>query len=77
MTISNLGGIGGQAFTPPIVNPAGGGDPGGGLTRTETVPVWDGERFLPRPMVPLDLSYDHRVINGADAARFSSCIMRG
>jgi len=67
MTISNLGGIGGSAFT-PIVNPPEVAILG--LTRTEIVPVWDGERFLPRPMVPLDLSYDHRVINGADAARF-------
>ncbi|WP_052341057.1 2-oxo acid dehydrogenase subunit E2 [Salinarimonas rosea] len=67
MTISNLGGIGGSAFT-PIVNPPEVAILG--LTRTEIVPVWDGERFLPRPMVPLDLSYDHRVIDGADAARF-------
>ncbi|WP_349368764.1 2-oxo acid dehydrogenase subunit E2 [Salinarimonas sp.] len=67
MTISNLGGIGGSGFS-PIVNPPEVAILG--LTRTETVPVWDGERFVPRPMVPLDLSYDHRVINGADAARF-------
>ena len=67
MSISNLGGIGGTAFT-PIVNPPEVAILG--LTRTETAPVWDGESFVPRPMVPLDLSYDHRVINGADAARF-------
>ncbi len=67
MTISNLGGIGGTAFT-PIVNPPEVAILG--LTRTETAPVWDGESFRPTPMVPLDLSYDHRVINGADAARF-------
>jgi pyruvate dehydrogenase E2 component (dihydrolipoamide acetyltransferase) len=67
MTISNLGGIGGTAFT-PIVNPPEVAILG--ITRTETVPVWDGTAFQPTPMAPLDLSYDHRVINGADAARF-------
>ena len=41
-----------------------------GITRTETVTVWEGDTPRPVPMVPLDLSYDHRVINGADAARF-------
>ena len=41
-----------------------------GLTRTKMQPIWNGEAFDPRPMVPLDLSYDHRVINGAEAARF-------
>lgn len=67
MSISNLGGIGGTAFT-PIVNPPEVAILG--LTRTETVPVWENGDWLPVPMVPLDLSYDHRVINGADAARF-------
>jgi pyruvate dehydrogenase E2 component (dihydrolipoamide acetyltransferase) len=67
MSITNLGGIGGTGFT-PIVNPPELAILG--LARTETVPVWDGEAFQPRPMVPLDLSYDHRVLNGADAARF-------
>lgn len=67
MTITNLGGIGGTAFT-PIVNPPEVAILG--LTRTETVTVWDGDQPRPVPMVPLDLSYDHRVINGADAARF-------
>ncbi|PXW66191.1 pyruvate dehydrogenase E2 component (dihydrolipoamide acetyltransferase) [Loktanella sp. PT4BL] len=69
MSISNLGGIGGTAFT-PIVNPPEVAILG--LTRTEITPVWDGEAFQPKPMVPLDLSYDHRVINGAEAARFVS-----
>ncbi len=69
MSISNLGGIGGSAFT-PIVNPPEVAILG--LTRTEMTPVWDGEAFQPKPMVPLDLSYDHRVINGADAARFTA-----
>lgn len=67
MSISNLGGIGGTSFT-PIVNPPEVAILG--LTRTEIMPVWDGEVFQPVPMVPLDLSYDHRVINGAEAARF-------
>lgn len=67
MTITNLGGIGGLAFT-PIVNPPEVAILG--LTRTEMTPVWNGEAFAPVPMVPLDLSYDHRVINGAEAARF-------
>jgi len=67
MTITNLGGIGGIGFT-PIVNPPEVAILG--LTRTETVTVWDGDTPRPVPMVPLDLSYDHRVINGADAARF-------
>lgn len=69
MTITNLGGIGGTAFT-PIVNPPELAILG--LTRSEITPVWDGEAFRPVPMIPLDLSYDHRVINGADAARFVS-----
>lgn len=67
MSISNLGGIGGRGFT-PIVNPPEVAILG--LTRTETVPVWQDGAWQPVPMVPLDLSYDHRVINGADAARF-------
>ncbi|HKK86501.1 MAG TPA: 2-oxo acid dehydrogenase subunit E2 [Roseovarius sp.] len=69
MTITNLGGIGGIGFT-PIVNPPELAILG--LTRTETVTVWEGDTPRPVPMVPLDLSYDHRVINGADAARFVS-----
>jgi len=66
-SISSLGGIGGTAFT-PIVNPPEVAILG--ITRTEVTPIWDGNEFVPTPMVPLDLSYDHRVINGADAARF-------
>jgi pyruvate dehydrogenase E2 component (dihydrolipoamide acetyltransferase) len=69
MSISNLGGIGGTAFT-PIVNPPELAILG--LTRTELVPQWDGAVWQPIPMVPLDLSYDHRVINGAEAAKFLS-----
>jgi len=67
MTITNLGGIGGTGFT-PIVNPPEVAILG--ITRTQTHTVWDGDTPRPVPMVPLDLSYDHRVINGADAARF-------
>jgi pyruvate/2-oxoglutarate dehydrogenase complex dihydrolipoamide acyltransferase (E2) component len=69
MTITNLGGIGGTAFT-PIINPPEVAILG--ISRTQTVTVWVGETPSPLPMVPLDLSYDHRVINGADAARFMS-----
>ena len=67
MTITNLGGLGGTAFS-PIVNPPELAILG--LTRTETVTAWDGDTPRPVPMVPLDLSYDHRALNGADAARF-------
>ena len=67
MSVSNLGKIGGTAFT-PIVNPPEVAILG--LTRTEMVPVWNGTGWDPVPMAPLDLSYDHRVVNGADAARF-------
>lgn len=67
ITISNLGGIGGIGFT-PIVNPPQVAILG--ISRTQIIPHWDGQSWQPRQMVPLDLSYDHRVINGADAARF-------
>ena len=67
MTISSLGGIGGTAFT-PIVNPPEVAILG--ITRASMQPVWDGSAFIPRLMCPLDLSYDHRVVDGADAARF-------
>jgi len=67
MTISSLGGIGGTAFT-PLVNPPEVAILG--ITRTRMQPVWDGKEFIPRLMCPLDLSYDHKVVDGADAARF-------
>lgn len=67
MTISSLGGIGGTAFTPIINQPEVAIL---GVTQSRIKPVWDGETFQPRLMMPLSLSYDHRVINGADAARF-------
>ncbi len=67
MTISSLGGIGGTAFT-PIVNPPEVAILG--ITRASMQPVWNGSEFIPRLMCPLDLTYDHRVVDGADAARF-------
>ncbi len=67
ITITNLGGLGGTAFT-PIVNAPEVAILG--VSRARMTPVWDGEQFAPRLLLPLDLSYDHRVINGADAARF-------
>jgi pyruvate dehydrogenase E2 component (dihydrolipoamide acetyltransferase) len=66
-TISSLGGIGGTAFT-PIVNAPEVAILG--VTRSAMKPVWNGSEFVPRLMVPLSLSYDHRVIDGALAARF-------
>ena len=67
MSISSLGGIGGTAFTPLVNAPEVAIL---GVTRSKMKPVWDGEEFEPRLMLPLDLTYDHRVIDGADAARF-------
>jgi pyruvate dehydrogenase E2 component (dihydrolipoamide acetyltransferase) len=66
-TISSLGGIGGTAFT-PIVNAPEVAILG--ASRSAMKPVWDGTEFVPRLMLPLSLSYDHRVIDGAAAARF-------
>jgi pyruvate dehydrogenase E2 component (dihydrolipoamide acetyltransferase) len=66
-TISSLGGIGGTSFT-PIVNAPEVAILG--VTRAAMKPVWDGQQFQPRLMLPLSLSYDHRVIDGAAAARF-------
>jgi pyruvate dehydrogenase E2 component (dihydrolipoamide acetyltransferase) len=68
-SISSLGGIGGTAFTPIINAPEVAIL---GVSKTVTRPVWDGEKFAPRLMLPLSLSYDHRVIDGATAARFTS-----
>ncbi|MDU8910693.1 dihydrolipoyllysine-residue acetyltransferase [Aestuariicoccus sp. MJ-SS9] len=66
-TISSLGGIGGTSFT-PIVNAPEVAILG--LTRSKIAPVWNGEDFVPRLMQPLSLSYDHRAVDGALAARF-------
>jgi pyruvate dehydrogenase E2 component (dihydrolipoamide acetyltransferase) len=67
-TITSLGGIGGTAFTPIINAPEVAIL---GVVRSKIAPVWNGESFLPRLMLPLSLSYDHRVIDGALAARFA------
>ena len=67
-TISSLGGIGGTSFT-PIVNAPEVAILG--VVRARTTPVWDGTAFVPRLMLPISLSYDHRVIDGALAARFA------
>jgi pyruvate dehydrogenase E2 component (dihydrolipoamide acetyltransferase) len=67
-TISSLGGIGGTAFTPIINAPEVAIL---GLSKSAIKPVWDGKQFAPRLMLPLSLSYDHRVIDGAMGARFS------
>ena len=72
-TISSLGGIGGTSFT-PIVNAPEVAILG--VTRAAMKPVWDGGEFVPRLMVPLSLSYDHRVIDGAAAARFVVHLVR-
>jgi pyruvate dehydrogenase E2 component (dihydrolipoamide acetyltransferase) len=68
-SISSLGGIGGTGFT-PIVNAPEVAILG--VSRTATRPVWDGSAFEPRLILPLSLSYDHRVIDGAAAARFNA-----
>ncbi len=68
-TISSLGGIGGTSFT-PIVNAPEVAILG--LTRAEIKPVWNGEEFVPRNMLPMSLSYDHRAVDGALAARFAA-----
>ena len=67
-TISSLGGIGGTAFTPIINAPEVAIL---GLSKSDIRPVWDGKQFVPRLMLPLSLSYDHRVIDGALGARFT------
>ena len=67
MTISNLGGIGGVGFSPIVNWPEVAIL---GISRGSYEPVWNGSEFQPRLMLPLSLSYDHRVIDGADAARF-------
>ena len=70
-TISSLGGIGGTAFTPIINAPEVAIL---GVSNSIIRPVWDGKQFAPRLMLPLALSYDHRVIDGAAGARFTACL---
>lgn len=73
ITISSLGGIGGTSFT-PIVNAPEVAILG--VSRSKMQPVWNGEEFEPRLVLPMSLSYDHRVIDGADGARFTSFLSR-
>ncbi|WP_428026106.1 dihydrolipoyllysine-residue acetyltransferase [Arcobacter sp.] len=70
-TISSLGGIGGTKFTPIINAPEVAIL---GLSKSEMKPVWNGETFVPRLTLPLSLSYDHKVIDGADGARFTTTL---
>ena len=72
-SISSLGGIGGTKFT-PIVNAPEVAILG--VSKAEMQPVWDGKTFAPRLMLPLSLSYDHRVIDGADGARFATYLAK-
>ncbi|MDH4395159.1 MAG: dihydrolipoyllysine-residue acetyltransferase [Limnobacter sp.] len=68
-TISSLGGVGGTSFTPIINAPEVAIL---GLSKSQIKPVWDGNAFVPRLMLPLSLSYDHRVVDGAQAAKFTT-----
>ncbi|MEC8307928.1 MAG: 2-oxo acid dehydrogenase subunit E2 [Pseudomonadota bacterium] len=70
-TISSLGSIGGTSFTPIVPSPQAAIL---GVSKTSMQPVWDGSAFQPRLMLPLCLSYDHRVINGGDGARFTTIL---
>lgn len=72
-TITSLGGIGGTAFTPIVNTPEVAIL---GVSKAAMKPVWDGKAFQPRLMLPLSLSYDHRAVNGADAARFTLALAR-
>jgi len=67
-TISSLGAMGGNGFTPMVSAPTEVGILG--VSRAQMKPVWNGKEFIPRNMLPLSLSYDHRAVNGADAGRF-------
>ena len=73
ISISSLGGIGGTAFT-PIVNAPEVAILG--ISRAELKPKWDGQAFVPRLMMPYSLSYDHRVIDGAEGVRFTTYLGR-
>lgn len=71
-TITNLGGVGGTAFTPIVNHPEVAIL---GMSRSRLEPVWVKDKFEPRTMLPLSLSYDHRIIDGADAARFTRWVV--
>lgn len=73
-TVSSLGSIGGLGFT-PIVNAPEVAILG--VSKTQIKPVWDGAQFVPKTMLPLSLSYDHRIVNGADGGRFFSSLIKG
>lgn len=73
ITISSLGGIGGTLFTPIVNSPEVAIL---GVSRSSMKPVYNGDEFTPRLMLPLSLSYDHRVIDGADGARFTSYLSK-
>jgi len=72
-TISSLGAIGGNGFTPIVNSPEVGIL---GVSKSQMKPVWDGSDFQPKLMLPLALSYDHRVINGGDAGRFMTYLIK-
>ena len=72
-SISSLGGIGGRYFTPIINAPEVAIL---GVCRSTTEPVWDGKAFQPRLILPLSLSWDHRVVDGAAAARFNAFLIQ-
>jgi pyruvate dehydrogenase E2 component (dihydrolipoamide acetyltransferase) len=72
-TISSLGAIGGNGFTPIVNSPEVGIL---GVSKSQMKPIWDGSDFQPKLMLPLALSYDHRVINGGDAGRFMTFLVK-
>jgi len=72
-SLSSLGAIGGNGFT-PIVNAPEAGILG--VSKSQIKPVWNGDSFEPRLMLPLALSYDHRLVNGGDAGRFVTDIVK-
>lgn len=71
-TISSLGAMGGKGFTPIVPSPQVGIL---GVSKTSIQPIWDGSSFVPRKMMPLALSYDHRAVNGGDAGRFMTYLV--
>ncbi len=72
-TISSLGAMGGNGFTPMVSAPTEVGILG--VSRAQMKPVWNGKEFIPRNMLPLSLSYDHRAVNGSDAGRFMTYLV--
>ncbi|MEH6467284.1 MAG: dihydrolipoyllysine-residue acetyltransferase [Porticoccus sp.] len=72
-TISSLGAIGGNGFTPIVNTPEVGIL---GVSKSQIKPVWNGSEFIPRMMLPLSVSYDHRVVNGADCGRFFTYLVK-